>query len=40
MRLKPTLEGERYEGLKEVIFIAVIDFVMFPDKSDYRSTQY
>jgi len=30
-------KGERYEDLKEVIFLAIVDFVMFPDKEDYKS---
>ena len=29
--------GEKYEKLKEVIFLAIVDFVMFPDKEGYIS---
>ncbi len=29
--------GEEYAGLKEVIFLAIMDFVMFPDKEGYKS---
>lgn len=29
--------GEKYEELKEVIFIALTDYVMFPDKPDWKS---
>jgi predicted transposase/invertase (TIGR01784 family) len=28
--------GENYHDLKEVIFLAITDFVMFPDKQDYK----
>src|SRR3990167_2518690 len=28
---------EKYSGLKEIIFLAITDFVMFPDKKDYKS---
>ena len=28
--------GENYHNLKEVIFLAITDFVMFPDKQDYK----
>lgn len=28
---------EEYYNLKEVIFLAIVDFVMFPDKQDYKS---
>ena len=31
------LDGERYERLKEVIFIAITDFVMFPEKEAVKS---
>ena len=27
----------KYQNLKEVIFLAIADFVMFPDKQDYKS---
>ena len=30
-------EGEKYRELKEVIFLAITDFVMFPDKEEYKS---
>ena len=30
-------EGEEYHVLKEVIFLAIVDFVMFPDKEHYKS---
>jgi predicted transposase/invertase (TIGR01784 family) len=30
-------QGEDYHNLKEIIFIAITDFVMFPDKPDYKS---
>ena len=30
--------GEGYENLKEVIFLAITDFVLFPDKPGYKST--
>lgn len=30
--------GEDYSHLKEIIFIAITDFVMFPDKKNYYST--
>jgi len=30
-------EGEQYDQLNEVIFIAITDFVMFPDKTAYKS---
>ncbi|KIE04872.1 putative transposase [Candidatus Jidaibacter acanthamoeba] len=29
--------GEEYGSLKEVIFLAIVDFVMFPDKEGYKS---
>ena len=29
--------GENYHDLKEVIFLAITDFVMFPDKKAYKS---
>ncbi|MBA8667019.1 Rpn family recombination-promoting nuclease/putative transposase [Holosporaceae bacterium 'Namur'] len=29
--------GEEYGNLKEVIFLAIVDFVMFPDKEGYKS---
>lgn len=29
--------SEEYENLKEIIFLAITDFVMFPDKSSYKS---
>lgn len=31
-------KGEPYHNLKEIIFLAITDFVMFPDKPGYRST--
>ncbi|MBS0621598.1 MAG: Rpn family recombination-promoting nuclease/putative transposase [Verrucomicrobia bacterium] len=30
--------GEAYHDLKEIIFLAITDFVMFPEKPGYRST--
>ena len=30
-------KGEEYTNLKEVIFLAIADFVMFPDKDHYKS---
>jgi predicted transposase/invertase (TIGR01784 family) len=30
-------QGEPYPNLKEIIFIAITDFVMFPDKKEYKS---
>jgi predicted transposase/invertase (TIGR01784 family) len=30
-------KGEDYSKLKEIIFIAITDFVMFPDKSEFKS---
>jgi predicted transposase/invertase (TIGR01784 family) len=30
-------EGEAYYKLKEVIFLAIVDFVMFPEKTSYKS---
>ena len=29
--------GDQYENLKEVIFLAIADYVMFPDKKKYKS---
>ena len=29
--------SEKYEELKEIIFLAITDFVMFPDKKEYKS---
>jgi len=29
--------GEEFEHLKEVIFLAIADFVLFPDKKDFKS---
>jgi predicted transposase/invertase (TIGR01784 family) len=29
--------GEDYDNLKEIIFLAVVDFVMFPNKENYHS---
>ena len=31
------MESEKYIQLKEIIFIAITDFVMFPDKAEYKS---
>ena len=31
------LVGEKYKDLKEVIFLAIADFVMFPEKESYKS---
>ncbi len=30
-------QGEDYHNLKEIIFIAITNFIMFPDKPDYKS---
>ncbi|WP_232503046.1 Rpn family recombination-promoting nuclease/putative transposase [Wolbachia endosymbiont of Cimex lectularius] len=30
-------KGDQYEDLKEIIFIAIADCVLFPDKSEYKS---
>jgi predicted transposase/invertase (TIGR01784 family) len=30
-------QGERYDQLKEIIFLAITDFIMFPDKVAYKS---
>jgi predicted transposase/invertase (TIGR01784 family) len=30
-------EGDKYHQLKEIIFLAITDFVMFPDKTAYKS---
>ena len=30
-------EGDEYANLKEVIFLAIVDFIMFPDKEGYKS---
>ncbi|MGL9717889.1 MAG: Rpn family recombination-promoting nuclease/putative transposase, partial [Wolbachia sp.] len=29
--------GDKYEDLKEVIFIAITDFILFPNKQEYKS---
>ena len=29
--------GENYNNLKEIIFLAIIDFELFPDKKDFKS---
>lgn len=29
--------GEQYENLREIIFLAISNFVLFPDKADYKS---
>ena len=29
--------GEKFDNLKEVIFLAIADFIMFPDKAGYKS---
>ena len=31
------LQGQQYDALKEVIFLAITDFIMFDDKSSYKS---
>ena len=31
------MAGEKYSQLKEIIFLAITDFVMFPDKPGYKS---
>jgi predicted transposase/invertase (TIGR01784 family) len=31
------LQGDQYSQLKEIIFLAITDFVMFPDKTEYKS---
>ena len=30
-------QGGEYATLKEVIFLAIVDFVMFPNKTQYKS---
>ena len=30
-------EGDSYKELKEVVFLAITEYIMFPDKSDYKS---
>ncbi|QOD37971.1 Rpn family recombination-promoting nuclease/putative transposase [Candidatus Wolbachia massiliensis] len=30
-------KGEQYQDLKEIIFIAIADCILFPDKSEYKS---
>ena len=30
-------EGDEYANLKEIIFLAIVDFIMFPDKEGYKS---
>ena len=35
---KQLQQGEDYTNLKEIIFIAITDFLMFPDKVNYYST--
>ena len=30
-------QAEDYQTLKEVIFLAIVDFIMFPDKPHYKS---
>ncbi|BAP00365.1 Rpn family recombination-promoting nuclease/putative transposase [Wolbachia endosymbiont of Cimex lectularius] len=30
-------KGDQYEDLKEIIFIAIADCILFPDKSEYKS---
>ncbi|MDR3623637.1 MAG: Rpn family recombination-promoting nuclease/putative transposase [Chlamydiales bacterium] len=29
--------GKSYENLKEVIFLAIVDYIMFPEKKEYKS---
>jgi len=31
------MEGDQYSKLKEIIFLAITNFIMFPDKTDYKS---
>ena len=33
-------QGQAYSQLKEIIFVAITDFVMFPDKEAYKSDHY
>jgi predicted transposase/invertase (TIGR01784 family) len=35
--LEPRDKGTNYRGLKEVIFLAITDFILFPDNPDYLS---
>ncbi|NSM56865.1 Rpn family recombination-promoting nuclease/putative transposase [Wolbachia endosymbiont of Atemnus politus] len=30
-------KGDQYQGLKEIIFIAIADYILFPDKPGYKS---
>ncbi|CAN2104742.1 MULTISPECIES: Rpn family recombination-promoting nuclease/putative transposase [Wolbachia] len=30
-------KGDQYQGLKEIIFIAIADCILFPNKSEYKS---
>jgi len=34
---KQLLQGEQYDQLKEVIFLAITDFILFPHKTDIKS---
>jgi predicted transposase/invertase (TIGR01784 family) len=31
-------KGGKYEDLKEIVFLAITDFVLFPDKPEYKTT--
>src|SRR4029079_7956488 len=35
--ISQSIKGGEYHDLKEVIFLAISDFVMFPQKPDYKS---
>lgn len=30
-------KGDKYHNLKEIIFIAIANYIVFPDKSEYKS---
>jgi len=31
------IRGDQYHDLEEIIFIVIADFILFPDKSEYKS---
>ncbi|MFP3036320.1 MAG: Rpn family recombination-promoting nuclease/putative transposase [Wolbachia sp.] len=35
--LRQADKGDQYEDLKEIIFIAIVDCILFPNKSEYKS---
>ena len=37
---KQLQQGDGYDKLKAIIFVAIVDFVMFPDKAAYQSNHY